>query len=119
MTLPDYIAARLKEPFAWGTHDCICFVVGWVEIVTGIPHLDRYRPWDSERTAWQIIARLGGLEQEFDKYLRRIPANFARDGDVTIVGKCAYLFSGSHIVSVGTDGLVFKNRMDAQCAWSY
>jgi hypothetical protein len=117
--LVDYITKHLKTPFAWGTHDCICFVVGWIELRTGVEHLQRYRPWSTEREAWHIVRRLGGLDVEFDKYLLRVPANLACDGDVTIVDKCAYIFSGRHIVSVATDGLIFKDRMVAKCAWSF
>jgi hypothetical protein len=119
MKLHDYITAQLQNPFAWGTHDCICFVVGWVEVVTGIEHLQRYKPWSNEREAWHIIRKLGGLESEFDKYLKRIPPNLAKDGDIALVDKCAYIFSGRFIVSVATDGLIFKDRMEATCAWSY
>jgi hypothetical protein len=117
--LAEYINIKLRTPFAWGTHDCICFVVGWIELRTGDDHMRRYRPWSSEREAQHIIRRLGSLESEFDKYLLRIPPEMACDGDVTIINGCSYIFSGRHIVSVATDGLIFKDRLEATCAWSF
>jgi len=119
MTFAEYIAERLCRPFKWGEHDCICFAIGWVEIATGIDHLSAHRPWSSEAEAARLIASFGGLEQQFDRHLKRIDHNYARDGDITLIGNTAYLFSGSMIVSVGASGLVFKNRLDATCAWSY
>lgn len=118
-TLPDYIAAHLKTPFQWGVHDCVCFAIGWVEIATGIDYLNKYKPWNTEKKAQSIIKRVGGLEKMFDKHLKRIPAGFAKDGDVALVDGTAYLFSGAQIVGPGRDGLVFKDRMEATCAWSY
>lgn len=118
-TLPEYIAARLKMPFTWGKHDCVCFAIGWVEIATGIDYLGKYQPWTTEKKAQSLIKRVGGLEKMFDKHLKRIQPGFARDGDVALVEGTAYLFSGAQIAGPGKDGLIFKSRMEATCAWSY
>lgn len=115
----DYIAGHLKSPFKWGEHDCVTFAIRWVEIASGKSYLANYKPWTNEIEAIRRVKRLGGLEKVFDKNLKRIPANFAKDGDVAVVDGTAYLFSGVHIVGPGMDGLIFKNRMEATCAWSY
>lgn len=117
--LPDYIAARLRTQFQWGTHDCVCFAVGWASIVTGIDYLEKYRPWTTQKQAQAALKRAGGLEKQFNKHLKRIPAGFARDGDIALVDGTAYLFSGPQIVGPGKVGLIFKSRMEATCAWSY
>jgi hypothetical protein len=118
MTLPDYITANLKTPFAWGSHDCVCFAVGWLSIVAMDDFLAEYRPWTTDKKARAIIKKLGGLDLMFDKKLKRILPSYARDGDVTLIDGTAYLFSGSQIVGPGKDGLIFKNRLEATCAWS-
>lgn len=117
--LADYIAARLSTPFKWGEHDCVCFSVGWLELAAGRDYLSAHRPWSNERDALRIVKRLGGLESMFDRHLERIEPNFARDGDLTLIDGTAYLFSGAQVVSVGESGLVFKNRMEAACAWFF
>lgn len=119
MTFPDYLTARLQMPFEWGIEDCICFAIGWVEIATGQDYLSAYRPWKTEKEALRLVKKLGGVEKLFDANLKRIHPNFACDGDLTLIDGTAYLFSGSHVVSVGKTGLVFRNRMEATCAWSY
>lgn len=119
MTFPDYLAARLQMPFEWGVNDCINFAIGWVEIATGQDYLSQYRPWKTEKEALRIVRSLGGVEKLFDANLKRINPNFACDGDLALIDKTAYLFSGAQVVSVGKSGLVFRNRMEAVCAWSY
>jgi len=115
----EYITAHLDKPFAWGENDCIGFAVGWVEIATGRDYLSAHRPWANEAEAMRLIKRLGGLKKLFNTHLKRIEPNYARDGDITLIDKTVYLFSGSQVVSVGKTGLVFKSRQEAPCAWSY
>lgn len=119
MTLIEYITDHLQKPFAWGSNDCIHFAVGWIEIATKKDYLSEFKPWDSARTALLAVERAGGLEFQFNKHLTPIDPNYAHDGCVTVVERTAYIFSGAHIVSVGEDGLVFKKRSEAKCAWRY
>lgn len=117
MKLSDYITDHLQTPFQWGTHDCICFVVGWLELATGKDYLSQFKPWDSARSAVVAIERAGGLAHQFDLHLTRIDPNFATDGCVTIIDRTAYLFSGAYLVSVGEEGLQYRKRGEATCAW--
>ncbi len=118
MTLADYIAFHLQTPFKWGSHDCVCFAVNWLSIVAERDLLAPFEPWADERSAQRAIKKYGGIEKQFDKCLTRVAsAHYARDGDVTLVDGTAYLFSGAHIVGPGKNGLVFKSRMEATCAW--
>ena len=119
MSLSIYIQRHLTIPFKWGSNDCITFCCGWIEHETGKDYLAEHRPWRTAREAHQKLRDLGGLFFLFDKNLTRINPSMARDGDLTIHGNTAYLFSGRHIVSVGPDGLVFVDRMIASCAWRF
>jgi hypothetical protein len=116
-TLPDYIAAHLSMPFAWGVNDCVLFAVGWAEIASGKQYLPDTK-WTNEFEALRLVKELGGLEAAFSENFTPIRPNFAHDGDLAICGGIAYLFSGAHIVSVGKDGLIFKNRREANCAFT-
>lgn len=119
MTLPDYITSSLSRKFEWGSFDCILFTIGWLEHATGRDYLSQYKPWASAKEAIRKVEEAGGLEGLFDAELQRIEPNMAVDGDIALIDRTAFLFSGPHIVSVGESGLVFLDRMDAKCAWHY
>lgn len=117
MTLPDYIAAHLSMPFEYGVNDCVLFAVGWAEIASGKKYLPDVK-WTNQVEALRMVKELGGLEAAFAESFTPIQPNFARDGDLALCEGIAFLFSGAHIVGVGKDGLIFKNRLEAQSAWS-
>lgn len=119
MTLPEYIAAHLNKPFAWGSNDCVLFAIGWLEHSTGRDFLGAYKPWRTAKEAIRKVDDAGGLESLFDAGLTRINPHMANDGDIALIDRSAYLFSGAHVVSVGESGLVFIDRMEAKCAWHY
>ena len=119
MSLSEYLQRYSSKSFKWGTHDCITFCCGWIEDQTKHDYLKEHRPWRTARQASNKLRDLGGLFFLFDENLSRINPNLARDGDLTIHGNTAFLFSGRHIVSVGPDGLVFIDRMIALCAWRF
>lgn len=117
MTLAEYITDHLTSPFEWGKNDCCLFAVGYLEIATGRDYLTQYKPWASAKEAIRKVDEAGGLEGLFDAELERINPHLAVDGDIALIDRTAFIFSGPHIVSVGESGLVFLNRMDAKAAW--
>ena len=119
MNFSEYLTARLAMPFEWGRHDCICFVVGWAELATGQDYLSTLPPWTNEDEATVAVNSVRGLKRAFNKRFKRIDPAFARDGDIALIDRTAYLFTGARIVTVGPGGLIFRDRMEATCAWSY
>lgn len=119
MTLPEYIASHLDRPFEWGGNDCVLFAIGWLEMATGRDYLGPYKPWSSAAEAIRKVDQAGGLAALFDARLDRINPRLAVDGDIALIDRTAFLFSGPHVVSVGERGLVFLDRMEATCAWHY
>lgn len=117
MTLADYITSHLGRPFEWGRNDCVLFTIGWLEHSTGRDYLTPYKPWTNAREAIRKVDDAGGLEGLFDASLTRINPRLAVDGDITLIDRTAFLFSGPHVVSVGESGLVFLDRMEATAAW--
>lgn len=117
MTLPEYIADHLGRPFVWGLNDCVLFAIGWLEIATGRDYLSAHKPWHTAKEAIRKVDALGGLEVMFDANLKRINPHMAQDGDIALIDRTTFLFSGPHVVSVGEGGLVFLNRMKAKAAW--
>lgn len=119
MSLSTYIQKHLTTPFTWGKNDCITFAVHWLEMETGRDYLTEHRPWRTARQAATKLRDLGGLFFLLDQNLKRINADMAHDGDLTIYQGAAHLFSGRHIVSVGESGLVFTDRRVVAEGWTY
>jgi hypothetical protein len=119
MNLSMYIQKNLKIPFQWGSNDCITFTCGWIQDQTGHDYLTAHRPWRTAREAHKKLRDLQGLFFLFDENFKRINPALAIDGDIAIYENTACIFSGRHIVSVGTDGLVFNDRIIASCAWRF
>ena len=117
MKLQTYIQMHINKPFRWGENDCVTFAIGWLEHQTGRDYLTEHRPWGTAQEAAKKLRDLGGLFFLLDENLKRTNPAFAIDGDITIYEKTACIFSGRHVVSVGTDGLVFNDRMIVSCAW--
>jgi Domain of unknown function (DUF6950) len=121
LSLQSYIAAHLKKPFQWGVNDCVLFAVGWAELATGkhfLPEVD----WTNEFGAMRAIKKQGGLFEAFSRNFKIINPNYAHDGDLAIAHQdmsepIAFLFSGANICGVGKQGLIFKPRMIAECAF--
>jgi hypothetical protein len=118
MTLAEYIAAHLRKPFKWGSHDCCTFIGGWLEIKTGRDYLTEHLPWKTALEAAKKLRDLGGIRSLLQSNLKPINPNMAQDGDLTIYQGTAHLFSGRHIVSVGENGLVFTDRSVVEEAWT-
>lgn len=118
MTLEKYIHDRLKAPFVWGENDCVLFAIGWLNIRTNKNLLAYLPPWQTAKEALRIVNQLGGLQAEFDRRLPRVSPSAARDGDIALIKRTVFLFSGPHIVAPGLSGLIFLDRTKAPCAWS-
>lgn len=118
MTLADYITLHLTAPFVWGKNDCATFAANWVKEYLGRDYLDGMGDWDTAFKAGRLLSQLGGYEIIMEERLfQRIHPNFAFDGDIALHHNCLRLFSGRYITGPGVSGLVFFNRMEAECAW--
>ena len=118
MTLPEYIYMHLNTPFEWWVHDCVLFAGRWAEMSSGKKYIPEVT-WTNRKEANEVLGSMGGIIAAFDNNFTRIEPNFARDGYLAIHNGTAHIFSGSHIVGHGMRGLVFKSRMEAECAYSY
>lgn len=116
--LSQYITRHQKVPFSYGQMDCVLFAFGWAELKTGVDKLADLPKWCSEKEARRVIRSVGGLENGLDARFTRIDARQAKDGDLAIFNGSVCIFSGAHIVGPSEDGLIYVDRMKAQCAWS-
>lgn len=117
MTLPEYITARLTEPFEWGRHDCVLFASGWILEATGINCVEGLNTWSNAREAAAVIDSVGGLEAAIDALFERVDPNFAQDGDIALFDGIVMIYSGAQLVGPGKSGLTFVGRAKAEIAW--
>lgn len=119
MTLADYITRHLRVPFCFGKHDCCTFAGGWARQATGVDYLAEVGTWSTGLEAARKIRQAGGLEAILDSRFKRVEPSMAKDGDLALSGGRLCIFTGEHIVGPGETELIFTDRMEAQCAWSY
>ena len=107
MNFSEYLTAHLATPFAWGSHDCVTFALGWVTLATGRT-FEKYGQWDDEEGATEAISQAGGLKHAFDIEFTPIDHHLARDGDLAMIRRTIYLFSGARLVGTGIGTMVWS-----------
>jgi hypothetical protein len=115
LTLDAYLAATMKQSFAWGNADCCTFFSGWVQAVTGVdPHAFARGRYGTEAEAYAFVGARGGLRQAVEDEMRRLmfeQTTDPRTGDVglvlmPIVGETAAIRSGTVWIMRRPRGLV-------------
>ncbi len=83
--LDEFIASRLRTPFAWGLNDCATFAIDWVTELTG--EVVWAVTWRSAREAQETLDRVGGMRAAWIGALGQPTQNWrsARRGDVGLV----------------------------------
>jgi hypothetical protein len=119
MTLPEYIAANLERPFAWGSHDCVLFASRWVTIASGVDHLANFGIWTTERQAARLIKSVGGLQHAYNERLTPVLPSLAQDGAIGLYQRTTGIFSGAHLICPGIHKLEFIDRSLCLHAWHY
>jgi hypothetical protein len=113
--LPDWearlsalIAARLREPFRWGAHDCALWGADVVAALTGQDFGAAFRGAydDAEGAARALrVHGAGTVVRTFDRHLRRTPPPLARRGDLVRIPRSDAAPLGSLGVVIGSDAL--------------
>jgi len=82
--LSDYVDETERTPFAYGTHDCLLWVAGAVERLTGVDHAADYRGRYASLAAGKRLIGMSLLKFVGER-LPQIDVAKARDGDVAVV----------------------------------
>jgi hypothetical protein len=102
--LTAYIQTIADTPFEWGWNDCLMFVAGAIDAVTGQDPADEHRgQYRSQTGAVRYLKKLGFDSPEacLDALFERVPAAFARRGDVVLAEDCAGLCMGNLALFLG------------------
>ena len=89
--LHDLVEAKMAEPFAWGSQDCVTFAAACIEAVTGSNPIAGIESWSTERQALRRIVEMGGIEAWLDERYPRVQWHEAQRGDVALMEQKAGL----------------------------
>lgn len=112
--LLNYLATVTREPFEWGTHDCVTFCADCIKAITGDDPIQGIRgTWSTQRTAFKAMMEYGGtvdLSELCEKVgLTKIEVGRAQRGDIVVCrgefGDYLSVVVGHTAVGPATDGL--------------
>ena len=120
--LQQFLLARAKTPFAWGSNDCCLFPADAIEAFTGIDIADDFRnKYATEADAWALIKTVTGGATVADAAawcankhgLVEWPQPlFAQRGDLVVIENAGNLIAGivhltgRHVVTMAETGIV-------------
>jgi len=127
LLLEVYLDRHRATPFAWGTHDCVTFAVGWLDLVREDlgPQLDTLATTLDYRSAHGAVLRIGqaGLHAAVEDWGQLTPVNVrsAQRGDLVLIetgGRHSIaLCVGDHAAGPGVHGLELAPMDLATAAW--
>jgi hypothetical protein len=127
LLLEVYIERHRATPFAWGTHDCATFAVGWLDLVREDlgPQIEHLVMTLDYRTAHDAVRRIGsaGLHAAVEDWgqLTAVGVASAQRGDLVLVDSAGRqsiaVCVGDHAAGPGVHGLELVPMHLAVAAW--
>jgi len=118
--LSAYIDAKEREPFAWGTNDCLMVVAGAVQAVTGVDHAADFRGRYSSFAAGKRLVGKSLLLFVAERFPMTHPS-MAHDGDIAAIRQgrdwAFGIFIGPHIYAQAENGMGILPRSAAKMAF--
>ncbi|SEB40574.1 DUF6950 family protein [Terriglobus roseus] len=131
----DFLLARAREPFDWGTNDCATFAADGVLAITGVDIMTELRGYTTNTGAMQKIhdvtsgtsfeeavvwcaGRHGLIERMFPLMAQRGDLVLYRNADDSIAAGLVSL-AGREVVSPGDAGLLCMPLTSVHRAWTY
>lgn len=121
--LAAYIQTIADTPFEWSWNDCLMFVAGAVDAVTGQdPATDHRGQYRSGSGAIRYLKKLGfdDVEACLNALFEPIPRSFAKRGDIVLANDCAGVCMGNIALFLIEDGNGGFERLPLdrwQAAW--
>lgn len=128
--LPDWaprlsalVVARLEQPFAWGSNDCVAFVADALQAMHGRDLMAEFRTQrGNARQAARQLRAGGGMDAGLQRAgLVRVPTAMAAVGDVVWLRQgrrpVLALCNGADALSPGRQGLISTPLWQAVAAW--
>lgn len=121
----EYLKEKYNSPFRWGVNDCLSFVAGAIQVITGEDLYKKYKGYKTEEGA---LAKMNGktveniIAENFGGGHRNILQ--AKRGDIVLVKMPEFMAgivddSGQRIALVSKKGLIRIPLEKAWRIWSY
>lgn len=126
LLLSNYISEKRKEPFAWGSNDCLLFIAKAFERLTGTNIYEEYLGYTTEEGAKEILNANNGVQGILTKHFggghRDILS--AKRGDIALLKLPEFTAgliddSGRYALVVSPQGLLRKKIENVWRIWSY
>jgi hypothetical protein len=126
LLLEVYIERLRAQPFAWGTHDCVTFAIGWLELARSdlSPREELAESLDYSTVVGALRALRGReLQEAVDDWgrLTSVAVPFAQRGDLVLVetsGRPSLsVCVGDYAAGPGITGLELVPLVTARAAW--
>jgi len=126
LLLEIYIDQTSHKAFAWGTHDCVSFAIGWLALVRQDLHPVEELALDDYGSAVEALHLLKGrsVEQAVNEWggLPSVTPAYARRGDIVLVEildrACLAVCTGESAAGPGMHGLEIVPMTAAVAAWA-
>lgn len=122
LRLQQVIEGRREALFSWGAHDCCQVALAAYEACTG--HRPAVPAYSTERGAWRVLRRLGGLRGAVAAVATPLSAPaLAQRGDIVLVeqpglfGHALAVCAGGVVLAAGQRGLVRVPAERWHAAW--
>lgn len=122
----NLVAARLEQPFAWGSNDCVAFVADALQAMHGRDTMAEFRTQRSgQKQAWLQLREGGGLKAGLARAgLLPVAPSQAQVGDVVLLAlgprqrkRVLAVCNGDVALSPGRSGLMATPMALALMAW--
>lgn len=115
------VTARMRTPFAWGSHDCVLWVADCVMAITGLDLAAEHRgQYHTALGALRVVPE-GGLAALVGQYLPTLDVRRAVTGDIVLVRLAGQdslaVVNGGAALGPGADGLEAVDLRAAVAAW--
>lgn len=127
--LDAHLAHHASTPFRWGSHDCVHFAAGWLELLGYPDPLAPFAAWRSALGAARVIRAHGSFSAAIVCRMHEmgcpiLPVAAAQRGDLALVQidrrrQALGIVVGAHVAIPADAGLArFPVLQAAVCAWS-
>jgi hypothetical protein len=115
--LHHYLEQVVRQPFAWGHHDCTLFAAGAVRAMTDTDHAAAFRGrYTTARGGKRVLRQAGHADHVAlaEQLFAAVSLAMAGEGDIAVVpseeGPALGIFAGPGVYVVGPSGLSIVAR---------
>lgn len=107
-----------NKSFEWGVSDCCLFASDCCIESVGVDPAELFRgKYHSEIGAVKMLAKLGHIEEQFDKCFERVDVKQANRGDVVMKDRTVGIQWLGGVLCMSPSGIVLDKNFNPTIAW--